>query len=130
MKEKLVLIVEDNDFQRDLLNQLARKAGVNADLVKDGRDAINAVIHYPHYLAVFMDIGLINMDGLECTRRIRDLKLGTLNHVPIIAVTARSGEQARQECLEAGMDDFLTKPVTVVNIVSMLKKWKVVEPVS
>jgi CheY-like chemotaxis protein len=119
-----ILIVEDNATQGMLFQKLAVKAGVQADLVKDGREAIEAVIKNPHYVAVFMDLALIKMNGLECTQRIRDLELGTVKHLPIIAMTALEAEEARQDCLDAGMDDYLPKPFSAEQFQSMLDKWK------
>jgi CheY-like chemotaxis protein len=75
------------------------------------------------YLAIFMDLGLIDMDGLECTRRIRDLEIGTNKRMPIIAITARTDTDAIKECMDAGMDDFLSKPFTLEQMLSRLCSW-------
>ncbi len=123
MNKQLILIVEDNELQRGLIEKMAQTAGLHADLASDGREAIEALIRNPAYAAIMMDIGMLRMDGLECTRRIRDLELGTFKHVPIIAITARQGEAARKECLEAGMDDYLSKPFSQQQFQSMIAKW-------
>jgi CheY-like chemotaxis protein len=119
-----ILIVEDNTTQGLLFEKLATKAGVQAHVVKDGREAIEAVIANPHYVAVFMDLALIKMSGLECTKRIRDLELGTVKHLPIIAITALEAEDARDECINAGMDDYLAKPFSADQFSAMLQKWR------
>ncbi len=124
MSKDQVLIVEDNDLQGQAFEKLAIKSGVQPHRVRDGREAIEAVMRNPYYVLVFMDIGLINMDGLECTRRIRDIELGTIKHLPIIAITARTGEEARQECIEAGMDDYLCKPFSLEQFQAMIDKWR------
>ena len=124
MTNDQVLIVEDNQLQGQAFEKLAIKSGVQPHLVRDGREAIEAVMRNPYYAVIFMDLGLIKMDGLECTRRIRDIELVTFKRLPIIAITARSGEEARQECLDAGMDDYLCKPFTLEQFQEMLTKWR------
>jgi CheY-like chemotaxis protein len=118
-----VLIVEDNHVQRQVFVKLATAAGVQPHFVVDGQEAIDAIIQNRHYAAIFMDIGLIKMDGLECTRHIRDIEFGTESRVPIIAITGRTGDEARQECFEAGMDDFLRKPVSQEQFDEKIQTW-------
>lgn len=129
LRKDLVLIVEDNELQRYVFEQMAVKAGVNPHVVGDGHQAIDS-FKQNSYVAVFMDLGLLGIDGLECTRQIRQLEFGTFKHVPIIAITARSGEEARKECLEAGMNDFLSKPFTYEQFLQKLERWRlhVLEP--
>ena len=72
---------------------------------------------------VFMDIQMPVMDGLECTRRIRSSELAWAN-VPIIAMTANAMKGDREICLEAGMDDYLAKPIRATEVAETLRKWQ------
>jgi len=129
LAKDLILIVEDNDLQRFVFKEMALKAGVQPHVVGDGYRAIE-LFTQNSYVAIFMDLTLLNMDGLECTRRIRKVEIGTFKHVPIIAITARSGEEARRQCLEAGMNDFLSKPFSFEQFVQKLERWRlhVIDP--
>ena len=90
--------------------------------VANGAEAIRALETIPYDL-VLMDVQMPEMDGLEATRRIRNPRSNVLNrHVPIIAMTAHAMQGDRERCLEAGMDDYISKPVNPQMLVSVLKK--------
>lgn len=111
-----VLIVEDDQtLGRVFVRQLA-KLGFKADLVTTGADAISRC-GQECYGLVLMDIGLPDQDGISVTRQIRE-KHG---HLPVVAVTA--GHASREECLQAGMVDFFTKPLLAEHILSILNRW-------
>ncbi len=112
-----ILVAEDNLVnQKVILNQLSR-LGFKADLVCDGQDVINAVQRTPYDL-IFMDCNMPELDGYETTRRIRALeRAGKLPELPapirIVALTANAMATDRAKCLEAGMSDYLSKPISV-----------------
>jgi signal transduction histidine kinase/CheY-like chemotaxis protein len=103
-----VLVVEDNDVNAMIASAMLEGLGVRADVVDDGQRAIEAVCSRPYDL-VLMDLAMAGVDGLEATRRIR--ALGQAVHQPrIVALTANVVDRIRDECLAAGMDDYLGKP--------------------
>jgi len=115
-----VLLVEDNALNRELAQEILQPTGVMLDMAENGPDAI-AAVRQSAYNAVLMDVQMPGMDGLEATRRIRTLP-GTAT-LPIIALTANAMERDRQDCLAAGMNDFLTKPVDADQLLVTLSHW-------
>jgi two-component system sensor histidine kinase/response regulator len=105
-----ILVAEDNEFNVTLLKQLFARKGHSATIAGDGREAL-ALATAGSFDALLLDIHLPELDGFTVARAIRDQEQGGGKHLPIIAFTARSGKQDRERCLEAGMDDFLAKPV-------------------
>jgi len=108
-----VLVAEDNVVNQKVARKFFEKLGCKVDLVADGKEAVEAARAFA-YDAIFMDCQMPNMDGLEATRCIRK----TLSHArfPIIAMTANAMESDRQACFEAGMDDFVSKPVSLKHL--------------
>jgi PAS domain S-box-containing protein len=115
-----VLLVEDNALNRQLAQEILASTGVVLDIAENGPDAI-AAARQTAYNAVLMDVQMPGMDGLEATRRIRAAPGG--NTVPIIALTANAMERDREDCLAAGMNDFLTKPVDADLLLLTLSHW-------
>jgi PAS domain S-box-containing protein len=107
-----VLVVDDNEVNRRLAVRLLEKHGHQAQEAKSGRGAFEA-LENGAFDAVLMDVQMPGMDGFETTAIIRQRELATGRHVPIIAMTAHAMEGDRQRCLEAGMDGYVTKPVSV-----------------
>ncbi|MBF0398863.1 MAG: response regulator, partial [Desulfobacterales bacterium] len=117
-----ILLVEDNLVNQKLALKLLQKFGYAADAAENGKKAITA-LEKKQYDLILMDIQMPEMDGLEATRVIRDPTSTVLNHnVPIIAVTAHAMKGDKEKCLEAGMDDYLSKPVQPDKLAEAIEK--------
>jgi signal transduction histidine kinase/CheY-like chemotaxis protein len=116
-----LLVAEDNAVNQKVAILMLEKLGCRVDVVANGKEAVEMVSHLPYDL-VFMDCEMPEMDGYDATRLIR-LQEGQGRRLPIVAITAHAMEGAREKCLAAGMDDFITKPVKSENLASMLKIW-------
>jgi hypothetical protein len=122
LKGANVLVAEDNDINRQIIDHLLQRLGITVQFATNGREAIDAVFAAgAHFDAVLMDVQMPVMDGLEATRLIRARIDAT--RLPIIAMTAHAMEQERQMCLDAGMNDHLTKPVDPKIIARTLGQW-------
>ncbi|MDR3613415.1 MAG: AAA family ATPase [Candidatus Obscuribacterales bacterium] len=117
-----VLIVEDNPVNRKLALAQLKELGIAAHTVNDGRSAVDAV-KTNSYSLVFMDCQMPEMDGFEATQIIRLMERDSGLHVPIVAMTAQASDADRDRCLQAGMDDYLTKPVTSRKLFDVLNRW-------
>jgi len=116
-----VLLAEDNEFNRALIERVLRTLNCEVDLVPSGRDAVRR-FHQTRYDLVLMDCHMPDLDGLEATRQIRAIE-GPERHVPILAVTAGTVPGARQACLQAGMDDFIAKPFSLATLRRKASHW-------
>ena len=103
-----VLLVEDDEFNREIGSILLQDVGLEVDVAEDGAVAVERAGQFA-YALILMDMQMPNVDGLEASRRIRASGQGS--EVPIVALTANAFYEDKLRCLEAGMDDFLTKPV-------------------
>ena len=127
-----ILLAEDNITNQYVALGMLKKIGLAADTVNDGKEALKA-LELIRYDLVLMDVQMPEMDGLAATRAIRDPESNTKNRdVPIIAMTAHTGQDDRNRCIEAGMNDYLSKPVDTKALASILEKWlpEEKEPVS
>jgi len=116
-----VLIVEDNAANQKVAVRMIQRLGFRADVAGTGGEAVT-MIGRGHYDAVLMDCQMPEMDGYEASRQIRHNERGG-RHVPIIAMTADALEGERDRCLEAGMDDYITKPVKLHVVAAVLERW-------
>ena len=117
-----ILVAEDNAVNQRVAVRMLEKAGHRVDLVSNGREAVEALGRKPYDL-VLMDCLMPQMDGFEATRAIRAAEVGTVRHVPIVALTANAMQRDREECLAAGMDDYLTKPFTKQALTAAVERW-------
>ena len=117
---KRILLVEDNELNRDMLSRRLRKVGYEVITVADGSEALQtAGAECPDL--ILMDISLPKMDGLTVTRRLRDDKKTA--QIPIIALTAHAIIGDREKSLEAGCDEYETKPVDMVKLLSKIAQF-------
>jgi PAS domain S-box-containing protein len=118
-----ILLAEDNITNQQVTLGILKKLGLSADAVANGAEAVNAMETIPYDL-VFMDVQMPVMDGLEATRQIRNSHSSTSDHrIPIIAMTAHAMQGDREKCLAAGMDDYISKPVSPQTLADALDKW-------
>lgn len=118
-RPRRILVVEDNKISQRVVTHLLRRHEHEVDCVDSGIDAVEA-FRRSHYGLILMDLQLPGMDGLETTRRIRALPEGA--DVPIIALTANASDDHKDRCLEAGMHDFLSKPVQPDELISVISR--------
>jgi len=118
-----ILLVEDNPTNQLVALGILKKLGLKADTAANGYEAIEALDRVAYDL-VLMDVQMPRLDGLQTTRQIRNHYAKVINHrIPIIALTACATIHDRQQCLDAGMDDFVTKPVLPQNLAAVLAQW-------
>ncbi len=117
-----LLLAEDNSINQKLAMVLLQKAGYSVDAVGDGAQALEKV-KANQYSAVLMDVQMPELDGLEATQQIREWEKSTGQHIPIIAMTAHAMAGDRERCLDAGMDDYVSKPLEPKVLFSALDRW-------
>jgi len=122
-----VLVVEDLPVNRMVAEAMLRKLGCQAQSVDNGRDALEAIRAGDRYDMVLMDCQMPEMDGFEATRRIREWERES-GQPPlcIVALTAAAFAEDEDRCREAGMDDFLAKPINMSDLAATLGKWRAV----
>jgi PAS domain S-box-containing protein len=120
-----ILLAEDNPVNQRVAGRLLEKGGHSVVTVSSGTEAVEAFTRDAFDL-ILMDIQMPLMNGYEATRSIRTREQGTGGHIPIVAVTAHAMKGDREICLEAGMDDYLTKPIRPQELTAVLERWKYV----
>jgi len=116
----LLLLVEDNAINQQVARETLERLGAAVDVAQHGREAVE-MVQVAFYDAILMDVQMPVMDGLAATRRIRALP-GCAD-LPIVALTAHALAEDRDRCLEAGMNDYLTKPLDVDRLLTSLGQW-------
>jgi len=117
-----ILLVEDNTVNQVLAVRLLEKRGHTVAVAGNGKEGLAALEKQPFDL-VLMDVQMPEMDGFEATAAIREKEKTSGNHLPIIAMTAHAMVGDKERCLEAGMDDYITKPIRVEELSDLLKRY-------
>ncbi len=118
-----ILLAEDNPVNQKLAKMMLNKAGYHVTVANNGREAVEMYLEDPdRFHLIFMDVQMPEMDGFEATKAIRKHEASLKRHIPIIAMTANSMKGDREKCLEAGMDDYTTKPIRRETVFGFIKK--------
>ena len=117
-----VLVAEDNEINQKIVTARLKKLGFRLRVARNGQEALDAVEQFPFDL-VLMDCQMPVMDGYEATKHIRSHPDPSIAALPIIAMTANAMSGERERCLEAGMNDFVTKPFDDLQFLTALQRW-------
>jgi CheY-like chemotaxis protein len=118
-----VLLVEDNAVNQKVALKMLECFGLHSSLADNGQEALDELERKPYDL-VLMDCHMPKMDGYTATRVLREReRIGLLKRTPVVALTANAVEGDREKCVEAGMDDHLTKPLMLADLSKMLQRW-------
>lgn len=118
----LILVAEDNPVNRDVIRSQLNLLGYACEMAEDGKEAWDAWC-LKKYAILLVDCHMPNMDGFELTEVIRKDEKETETHTPIIAITADAQQEEVKHCLDAGMDDYLSKPFNMTKLRQILRKW-------
>jgi CheY-like chemotaxis protein len=121
-----LLVAEDNPVNQKVLARMLEQLGYRVDVAGDGAEALAALCQR-RYDAVLMDCRMPGMDGYQATREIRRRERGN-GHTVVIAITADAFPEDREKCLQAGMDDYVAKPVRRQDLARVLERWVCREP--
>jgi signal transduction histidine kinase/two-component SAPR family response regulator/HPt (histidine-containing phosphotransfer) domain-containing protein len=123
-----ILLCDDNAINLKVAARIVQQLGYKPDMASSGQEALEA-LERRHYDLVFMDVMMPEMDGLEATRSIRERQKNSAAHpnfgsrILVIAMTAHAMQSDREKCLDAGMDDYLAKPIRPADVRGMIEKW-------
>jgi len=119
-----VLVVDDNNINRLLINKVLGKWGAHADFAENGRQAVEKVTTNKNYDVVLMDVYMPEMGGIEATKIIRSQEDAYFQQLPIIALTASMLSAEKEEISSAGMNDFILKPFEPKNLFEKLSAYQ------
>ena len=119
---ELIIVVEDNKTNQDVIRRQLNLLGYQCEIVEDGEEGLRA-IQSGRYAIALSDVHMPNMDGLEMTQRVREGEKPGGARIPIIAITANALQGEAERCLEAGMDDYLHKPLEMKKLKELLNRW-------
>jgi PAS domain S-box-containing protein len=117
-----VLVAEDNEVNQLVFTQILAETGLSFEIVANGRLAVEAWRERCPGM-ILMDVSMPEMNGLQATAAIREAEAGTGSHVPIVGVTAHALKGDRERCIEAGMDDYLPKPISPRALLEKIERW-------
>jgi CheY-like chemotaxis protein len=116
-----VLVAEDNDVNQMVSEHLLTSLGVSVAMTSDGTEAV-AAFQNKSFDLILMDCQMPVVDGYEAASQIRELESGTGKRIPIVAMTAHAAATDREACLAAGMDDFVSKPITSQALLDVIRR--------
>ena len=118
-KQPLILVVDDNATMRKLVTAQLSKLGFTSDTALDGQEALDKIAAHA-YRMVLMDVQMPTMDGIEATSRLREREKECNRHTTVVALT---GHCSRTDCIAAGMDDYVAKPMNIATLKKIVEKW-------
>jgi PAS domain S-box-containing protein len=122
-----VLVAEDNRFNQTVIQQMVERGGHAVRVVENGGAAL-AALEQDTFDVLLLDVNMPDMDGFAVIKTIREQEKGTAKHLRVVALTALSGKRDRERCLEAGMDDYLAKPVRAAELNAALERATAAQP--
>lgn len=121
-----ILVVEDNETNQMVIEGILSQMGYDVDIAENGKEGVNKV-EQNHYDLIFMDMQMPVMDGLEATRLLRQMEYKDAYHVPpIVALTANAMKGDKERCFDAGMSDYISKPIRKDDIKSCIDQWQTI----
>ena len=117
-----ILVCEDNEVNQIVFTQILKETGLTFRIANNGKEGLSLYRHL-HPTLILMDVSMPQMNGLEATKAIRNIEAEAGGHTPIVGVTAHAIKGDMEKCLEAGMDDYLTKPVSPVKLEEKIHHW-------
>jgi len=124
-----VLVAEDNRFNQQVIQRVLERRGHTVRVVPNGRETL-AALEQSAFDLLLLDVNMPEIDGFQVVRTIREREKTSGNHLRVIALTALSGKRDRERCIEAGMDDFIAKPVRAAEMYAMLERVTAAQPVA
>jgi CheY-like chemotaxis protein len=118
----MILVAEDNDVNQIVVEQILLEAGQDYKIVDNGQMAVDAYKEQRPAL-ILMDVSMPVMNGLEATEAIRALEADSGDRVPIIGLTAHALKGDREVCMKAGMDDYMSKPISPDALIAKVSEW-------
>jgi CheY-like chemotaxis protein len=123
-----ILVAEDDLTNQMVIEGMLKSKGFEVDIAPSGLEVLE-LLENRRYDLILMDCHMPDLDGYETTRRIRTAE-GSARHIPILALTASVLPEDRQRCLDAGMDDYMAKPIHMLTLWDMLQKWNCLNPLT
>jgi CheY-like chemotaxis protein len=117
-----ILLAEDNPVNQKVTVRALERRGHRVLLAQNGREAVT-LASQEHFDLILMDIQMPGMDGYEATAAIREMERATGSHAPIVAITAHAMKTDQERCLAAGMDDYISKPIHLNELIQKVEQF-------